>query len=110
MPSHKLKLWNLLGNYWHTRDIPSAGMRLWSNYSSSQRNAPGLGVAPKELSPGKIYTSDEGRLYVGCLDRKCLRIHRLQIESKQPVEAKDFIKGNREKIVQEKNFSSSLEK
>ena len=65
---------------------------------------------PKELSPGEIYISDEDRLYVGCLDHKCLRIHRLQIESKQPVEAKDFIKGNREKIVQEKKFSSSLEK
>ena len=66
--------------------------------------------APKELSPGKIYTSDEDHLYVGCLDRKCLRIHRLQIESKMPVSAKDFIKGNKEKIVQEKKFSSSLEK
>ena len=69
-----------------------------------------LGVVPKELSPGSIYTSDEGHLYVGCLDRKCLRIHRLQIESKQPVEAKDFIKGNKEKIIQIKKFSSSLEK
>ena len=65
---------------------------------------------PKELSPGKIYTSDENRLYVGCLNRKRLRIHRLQIESKLPVDAKDFIKGNKEKIVQEKKFSSSLEK
>ena len=65
---------------------------------------------PKELSPGEIYTSDEDYLYVGCLDHKCLRIHRLQIESKQPVEAKDFIKGNKEKIVQVKKFSSSLEK
>ena len=65
---------------------------------------------PKELSPGEIYTSDEGLLYVGCLDRKCLRIHRLQIESKQPVEAKDFIKGNKEKIIQIKKFSRSLEK
>ena len=65
---------------------------------------------PKELSPGEIYTSDEDRLYVGCLDHKFLRIHRLQIESKQPVEAKDFIKGNKEKIVQVKKFSSSLEK
>ena len=69
-----------------------------------------LGVVPKELSPGNIYTSDEGHLYVGCLDRKCLRIHRLQIESKQPVQAKDFIKGNKEKIIQIKKFSSSLEK
>ena len=66
--------------------------------------------APKELSPGKIYTSDENRLYVGCLNRKCLRINRLQIEGKLPVDAKDFIKGNKEKIVQEKKFSSSLEK
>ena len=65
---------------------------------------------PKELSPGNIYTSDEGHLYVGCLDRKCLRIHRLQIESKLPVDAKDFIKGNKEKIIQVKKFSSSLEK
>ena len=65
---------------------------------------------PKELSPGEIYTSDEDRLYVGCLNHKCLRIHRLQIESRQPVEAKDFIKGNKEKIVQVKKFSSSLEK
>ena len=65
---------------------------------------------PKELSTGEIYTSDEDYLYVGCLDHKCLRIHRLQIESKQPVEAKDFIKGNKEKIVQVKKFSSSLEK
>ena len=66
--------------------------------------------APKELSPGKIYTSDEDRLYVGCLNRKCLRIHRLQIEGKLPVDAKDFIKGNKEKIVQVKKFSGSLEK
>ena len=66
--------------------------------------------APKELSPGKIYTSDEDHLYVGCLNRQCLRIHRLQIESKLPVDAKDFIKGNKEKIVQVKKFSSSLEK
>jgi len=69
-----------------------------------------LEVAPKELSPGKIYTSSEDHLYVGCLDRKCLRVQRLQIEGKLPVGAKDFIKGNKEKIVQVKKFSSYLEK
>ena len=69
-----------------------------------------LESAPKELSPGNIFTSDEDRLYVGCLDRKCLRIDRLQIESKLPVGAKDFIKGNKEKLVQLKKFSSYLEK
>ena len=64
----------------------------------------------KDLPPGKISISDKDHLYVGCLDSKCLRVHHLQIESKLPVGAKDFIKGNKEKIVQVKKFSSSLEK
>ena len=69
-----------------------------------------LGGVSKDLPPGKISISDKDHLNVGCLDGKCLRVHRLQIESKLPVGAKDFIKGNKEKIVQVKKFSSSLEK
>ena len=69
-----------------------------------------LGGVSEDLPPGKISISDKDRLYVGCLDGKCLRVRRLQIEGKLPVGAKDFIKGNKEKIVQVKKFSSSLEK
>ena len=64
----------------------------------------------KELAPGEIFVSDKNHLYVGCLDGKILKILNLQMEGKQPVSAKEFIKGNAEKLLQRKNFSSPLEK
>ena len=65
--------------------------------------------SPKELFPGQIYISDEDLLFAGCLNLKCLRINKLQIEGKLPVDAKDFIRGYKEKIFQVKKFSSSIE-
>ena len=64
----------------------------------------------KQLTPGEIFVSDKSHLYVGCLDGKILKILNLQMEGKQPVSAKEFIKGNSEKLLQRKYFSSPLEK
>ena len=62
----------------------------------------------KQLAPGEIFVSDENYLYAGCLDSKSLKIHNLQMEGKQAVSAKDFIKGNEEKILEIKKFSGSF--
>ena len=60
------------------------------------------------LSPGEI-SAEGGALYVGCQNNQSLRLQSLQVEGKNPVSAEDFTKGNAEKILQIKKFSSSLE-
>ena len=64
----------------------------------------------KQLIPGEIFVSDKNHLYVGCLEGKVLKILNLQMEGKQVVSAREFIKGNEEKLSQIKKFSCSLEK
>ena len=63
-----------------------------------------------QLAPGEIFVSDKNHLYVGCLDGKILKILNLQMEGRQPVNAKEFIKGNAEKLLLRKNFSRPPEK
>ena len=61
------------------------------------------------LSPGELSASEDGTLYVGCLNNQSLRLQSLQIEGKKIVSAEDFLKGNADKILRVKKFSSSLE-
>jgi len=60
------------------------------------------------LEPGILLIDKRGAICVGCKDNTSLNIELLQIEGKKTMSSEEFIKGNKEKILQSKKFSSSV--
>ena len=60
------------------------------------------------LDPGFLLIDKKGAICVGCKDNTSLKIEVLQIEGKKIMSSKEFIKGNKEKILETKKFSSSV--
>jgi len=60
-----------------------------------------------QLSPGEILISSERSIHVGCKKNTSLMIQQLQLEGKLPTKGEDFLRGNKNKILRLKKFSSS---
>ena len=60
------------------------------------------------LDPGLLLIDKKGAICVGCKDNTSLKIEVLQVEGKKTMSSKEFIRGNKEKILESKKFSSSV--
>ena len=63
-----------------------------------------LSSCPVKLNPGEVFISDIADFFVGCKNSSTLKIKELQAEGKNPTIASEFVKGNKDKILNLKKF------
>ena len=63
-----------------------------------------LSSCPVKLDPGEVFISDIADFFVGCKNSSTLKIKELQAEGKNPTIASEFVKGNKDKILNLKKF------